>query len=131
MGPLNWSPSLFKCMHEHILLFARLSTCRGSTPITITKEISSFSAQTTHASHPLLHNCWCCERIAWMHACKQVVVVVLPPFAFQNKTPCICPDSPMLLTCFSLSAGSRLMHRFRVSMIRPVCCSLACVALER
>lgn len=58
---------------------------------------------------------------------RQVVVVVLPPFPFQNTTPCICPDSPMLLTCCSLSLGSRPMHRFKVSMIRPVCCSLACV----
>lgn len=59
----------------------------------------------------------------------QPVAKVSPVFAFQNKTPCIWPDSPMLLTCSSLSLGSRLTHWFRASTIRPVCCSFACVSL--
>lgn len=53
--------------------------------------------------------------------------ITLPLFGFQNKTPCICPVSPMQHTCCSLSLGRRPMHRSRVSMIRPVSCSFACV----
>lgn len=66
-----------------------------------------------------------------LHKCPQMlwdVTVFLPLLAFHNKIPCICPDSPMLLTCCSLSLGNRPTHRFRVSMIWPVCCSFACVA---
>lgn len=72
---------------------------------------------------------------AWSHvalyARLHAHAAVLPLWDFQNKSPCICPDSPMALTCFSACLGSRFMHVFRASMIRPACCSFAWKSIDQ
>lgn len=96
------------------------------------EDISLSSSDDSCITVPLLHNSpHTVVKCHIVHTSTQAGSVLLPLFAFQNKTPCICPDSPMLLTCCSLSLGRRPTHRFKVSMILRVSCSLACVTRKR